>query len=250
MVTVDLIGRLGNQMFQIATCAAHAWRTGQKFIIPKHSLDTRIWPTYFPHLVNNYKWNPIDGVWEEPSHAYTPIPTNLFDVKLHGYFQSEKYFKEYKEDLRNLFGFVGPHMGKHESCSIHIRIGDYAIMQDKHPIISDDYLDNAVKFIVEHTGIINFMVFSDSPELAKQKIDRHLYVGCKFAFVGAGQPLQDMRLMHTCIHHICANSSYSWWAAWLCMHLGKVVIMPRAWFGPGNAHLETKDIYPEGAIVL
>lgn len=248
MVTCNLIGRLGNQMFQIAACAAHAWRTGQDFRIPYHSLDVSIWPTYFEFEKHTGKYI-APNFYEEPSHAYTPIPETLHDVKLHGYFQSEKYFKDYRQQIIDLFKI--PYTEQLACCAVHIRLGDYLQELDKHPVVSIKYIIDAMEYVHEKTKCLKYVFFSDEVYAAQRMFPLSLLPsGLDFTFFSSGHPKNDLQIMSECAHQICANSSYSWWAAWLNQNQEKVVVMPKIWYGPGNAHLETKDIYQENAIVL
>lgn len=246
MVTTTLVGRLGNQLFQLSAAYAHALRTGQSFYSPKKSANPRIWPTYFNHLPTTI-YSTRD-VYSEHSHDYTAIPLHITDVRLQGYFQSEKYFKEYRKEIIDLFKIP---YGKIEGvCSLHIRLGDYLEMQDKHPVVSNDYLCDAVKYICEHTGVNKFMVFSDNIQEAQKRIERQLFVGCEFIYMPTGSAISDLSVMSCCAHNIIANSSYSWWAGWLNQNSDKIVIAPKVWFGLGNAHLDTKDLIPDEWIKL
>lgn len=247
MITCDYIGRMGNQMFQIAATVSTAWRNGTDFAFPTRSAGSYTGEVYFKHLPKAQPGR-LFPVHKEVGHFYTPIPTHLKNAKLHGYWQSEKYFKEYRKEIIELLKI--PYSRIEKTCSIHIRLGDYKTFSDKHPVITDDYLDTAIKHICEKTGISRFMVFSDDIFEARKMIEYRLYYGCEFIYVEGNDPLKDMELMSGCEHNICANSTFSWWGSWLNQNPDKIVIMPKQWFGPGNSHLETKDIYPEGCIII
>lgn len=244
MVTVKLIGRAGNQMFQLATAYAHAKRVGAEFYRPKYTQAQAIWPMYFPHIPiapNNY----VEKEWLEPSHAYTPIPSELKSVRLEGYFQSEKYFKDIdKEDIRSLFK-INPIQRK--GCAIHIRLGDYLQMQDKHPVIADEYIRKSISYVY-YFGIDDFYLFSEDTKLALEMVNScvpQLINDINIHVQQPGRALSDLELMASFEHQIISNSSYSWWAAWLNPNQEKIVVAPNTWFGPGNSHLDTKDLIPE-----
>lgn len=249
MVTVDLVGRLGNQMFQIATCMSYAWRTNQEFIIPPRSENPHLWPTYFDFGEFTGRFR-APNYYEEKSHAYEEIP-NIQNVRLRGYFQSEKYFRQDREDVKRMFFSDRRFLSTSNNCAIHIRLGDYVSMQDKHPVVSTEYLYASIEYMLR-ANIRFFVVFSDDINPA-MKILRSLgfndgpvhFEPCEYT-----APLLSLVTMASCANQICANSSFSWWASWLNENPDKKVIMPRRWFGPGNSHLETKDIYPANTIIL
>lgn len=248
MITCDLIGRLGNQMFQIATTAATAWRNGTEFSFPTKSMGSYTGEVYFPHLpVAPTRYFPV---YRERGHNYLPIPTELKEAKLHGYWQSEKYFNEYREQVIQLFNM--PPITQEYDCSIHIRLGDYVQFKDKHPPITLDYLNQAIGAIHKGNYLTEFLVFSDDINKAQEMIGETDWPhnGCAFAFCQESDPKRSIQKMAGCTHNIIANSSFSWWGAWLNPYPRKIAIAPKVWFGPGNKHLETKDIYCENWIIL
>ena len=247
MITCDLIGRLGNQLFILAAAKAHSLDVNTGFAMPAQSLNPAIWPRYFYHLPVYPRNTSPRHTWKEPSHEYTPIPQELRDVKLHGFFQSEKYFKHHREEILQMFGF--PPIQQTFKCAIHIRLGDYLQFQDKHPIVSEEYLNEAIRYVKMISGIDDFLVFSDDIKRARMMIE-HLQLPYEFEYMPSKEPVHDLKTMAGCVHQICSNSSYSWWASWINPYEGKIVVMPKVWFGEGNSHLETKDIYPEGAVIL
>lgn len=253
MVSTKLYGRTGNQMFQIACTIGYAKKHGLEYHIPPITINQKIWPAAFMHLYNrNYKPNkPVVKIVEE-GHSYQKLPfkeewRNL-NIELSGYWQSEKYFQHCREDVLNAFKI--PWEPLRNAVSVHIRLGDYSQMADKHPIVTDEYLDAAIKYVRGETAIHNFIIFSDDIERAKRMIDYRLHYGCSFEYSKGGKPLDDLSLMSSCAHNICANSSFSWWGNWLNQNPNKISIYPKVWFGPGNSSLETKDIYPQNAIIV
>jgi len=233
MVTCDLIGRLGNIMFQMATTAAHAWRVGKPFAFPDRAQGSYTGETYFNHLpkVHPRRFFPK---YTERSHRYNPIPKNLTDVKLHGYWQSERYFKDYREKVIDLFNIVPI---PSDYCSVHIRLGDYLDFKDKHPPVSIQYLSDAMDCMVATSTTRKFMVFSDDIPAAKRLLKEYVesYVtGIDIVYSDETVPKKAMAQMAGCVNNIIANSSFSWWGAWLNPNPEKIVIAPKVWFGPGN----------------
>lgn len=247
MITCDLIGRLGNQMFQIATTAATAWRNGTDFALPTKAMGSYTGEVYFPNLP--VVPNRIFPVYREKGHHYIPIPP-MKDGKLHGYWQCEKYFNSYREQVIELFNLKPNQLPK--VCSIHLRFGDYIAFKDKHPPVTHEYVQNAVDYVYEETGTYRFKVFSDDSKLAKEfmaGIGLPVPFGVSHIYEGT-DPKESLMKMAGCEHNIVANSSFSWWGAWLNPNPDKIVIAPKVWFGPGNRHLSDKDIIPENWIRL
>jgi len=249
MVSCDLIGRMGNQMFQIATSAAHAWRVGQSFAFPDKAQGSYTGETYFKHLP---KVNPrrLFRNYTEHSHRYSPIPAYLKDVKLHGYWQCEKYFVDKSEEIIDLFGIV-PVLSDH--CSVHIRLCDYIQFKDKHPPVTAEYLYNAMDLMVSKSHTRKFLVFSDDLQAAKSILKEYIEsyaTGVDVVYCDVVEPKLALAIMAGCVNNIIANSSFSWWGAWLNPNPDKIVIAPSVWFGPGNSNLDPTDIYCENWIKI
>lgn len=180
-----------------------------------------------------------------PSHAH-----------LTGYWQSEKYFKPIREMLLREFTLAAdpcPHAAKLlervqdlPSVAVHVRRGDYARnprTNEFHGQCPIEYYQEAVQRIADRVADPSFFVFSDDPDWARD----NLKLGWPTTYVthdGGCSPHHDMWLMSHCSHHIIANSSFSWWGAWLCRNDGKVVIAPARWFR--DAKHNTDDLIPEG----
>ena len=174
---------------------------------------------------------------------------------LNGYWQSEKYFKSAEAKLRSELCLVdnlseSSHIILDEilqcpAVSLHIRRGDYISNPSAalvHGACSLDYYHSAIKLITTHVKNPHFYVFSDDPQWAKD----NLKLGYPVRFVEANGPdrgVEDMWLMKACSHHIIANSSFSWWAAWLNDRPDKIVITPRIWFLDNK--IDTNDLIPE-----
>lgn len=170
-----------------------------------------------------------------------------------GGWHSEKYFTKYKEVLKTkVFHFNESMLNKSSmkwkkeidmdkySCSLHIRRGDFLKDRKWADAITPDYYENAISYMREKVGrAISFYVFSNDIEWCKQKfgIDGFKYINCN----QGTDAWQDMYLMTRCRNHINANSSFSWWGAWLSHFENGCTICPMAFISTMN----TKDIYPE-----
>ena len=152
---------------------------------------------------------------------------------LNGYWQSEKYFSGIADLIRQVYTFpeaslrnreLAEEMASCTSVSIHVRRGDY---QGLFPFLTQDYYCRAMDFFNEKYGEVHFYVFSNDLEWCREhvKAERITYVDWN---TGADSHF-DMWLMTQCKHNIIANSTFSWWGAWLNGHEGKEVIAPRTW---------------------
>jgi hypothetical protein len=180
-------------------------------------------------------------------------------VYLDGYFQSEKYFKGNEILIQKIFEF--PHLEGScfkenlqtiniaESVSVHFRRVDYIqdeIIGNFHGICSLDYYNNAIGYMIDKLKSPHFFVFSDDIEWVEKQLSRLV---TNITFVKGNSDSKnwtDMMLMSNCKHHIIANSSYSWWGAWLNKYPDKIVIAPKKWFN--DPVIDTKDLVPESWI--
>lgn len=182
------------------------------------------------------------------------------EIYINGYWQSEKYFKRIGSIILNEFSFrekieginkeLAEQIQNCNSISIHIRRGDYVsnkLTNIMHGVCGIDYYLNAVKYISKNVEQPHFYVFSDEPEWARENLKTSFPM--TFVTHNSGQnDFEDMRLLILCKHHIIANSSFSWWGAWLCRNENKIVIAPKKWFNEYKA--DTKDLYPDEWIIL
>jgi hypothetical protein len=196
----------------------------------------------------------------EPSFSYwqgiRDVPDNCYLV---GYWQTEKYFKEAAETIRKDFSFDLPlseinadltrQIAGSSAIGLHVRRGDYVSNSSAaatYSICSLEYYRSAIKHIANHVEHPNFFIFSDDIAWAKENLHidfSHQYVGHN---TGADSYV-DMRLMSLCKHNIIANSSFSWWGAWLNANQNKIVVAPERWFANG---LAVHDLLPDSWVTL
>lgn len=251
MVTCNLVGRMGNQLFQIAATIAYALEHDLPFHIPAHTLNDSVWSPIIRHLENpNFdKYNRSITIHEN-GHHYTPIHFEEkfrgANIILNGYFQSDKYFIKYIDQVRELLGFeTRPILSKDNHCVIHVRLGDYKKYPTKHPIVTKEYLNFAMDYMADRLVPCKFVVFSDEIEEAKKFFDPN---DLDVSFENWGSEVADFQQMLRYQNFIISNSTFSLMAAILA-HDSKVVA-PKIWFGVDNSHLETKDIYPQNATII
>lgn len=229
-------GRTGNQLFQKAAAIGYAM---------KHSIDYR--------LKGDPRYKHYAIIIKETAHSFQELPFDenwrgFNDIILDGYWQSAHYFDHCREEVLKAFGFNWPHQAG--VCSIHIRRGDYLLYPDKHPVVTNEYLQQAIRYISQHTGIGKFMVFSDDIPYCKDIFSILDYCGFVFDYSEGRTEKEDLELMSGCEHHIISNSTFSWWASWLGRNDNKIVVTPHEdnWFGVNNKHLDVSDLLPSNWI--
>lgn len=243
-------GRLGNQMFQYAAAKAAALNCNGIFAIPFESQElSNFFNLECKYYSLNQNINLINKmkIYSETIFEYDTHFENITDnTSLEGYFQTEKYFKKYENIIRNDFKFkkeitdiVIPYISKlnkdNNLVSIHIRRGDYVNLQQYHPLCTIEYYKNSMSQFINH----KFLIFSDDIEWCKNNFKNENNI----IYSELKNHIQDMCAMSLCEHNIIANSSFSWWSAWLNNNPKKVVIAPKKWFGESFNNKNTKDIY-------
>ena len=180
---------------------------------------------------------------EKQFYVFNPNILNLKHAAyLDGYWQTEKYFKPIEQVIRKDFTFRNPldkknkalllNITKTNSISIHIRRGDYVNHALHGNICNENYYKIATNYIQEKTDNPVFFVFSDDPNWCKKHL--HLQNSTFIDWNTGRDSYRDMQLMSHCKHNIIANSSFSWWAAWLNINPDKIVIGPDRWVNTTN----------------
>lgn len=282
MLIIQLTGGLGNQMFQYAATRAQALRLGTELYLDKsHFLTTptgkknlRQYELYHFNVKEQFRKPQFHWVkkYFRVKNMYFQVETfreehvhlhpEFFDIKdntyIEGCFQSEDYFRQFEEVIRKELSFKTPPTGLNaelleeiksvNAVSLHVRRGDYVSNPETlkaHGICGIDYYERAIKVIEEKIENPYFFLFSDEPEWVQQ----NLQLNHPFKVINHNKgenSFEDMRLMSACRHHIIANSSFSWWGAWLNPAKDKMVLAPQQWFlNPG---WDSKDIIPNNWI--
>jgi hypothetical protein len=182
------------------------------------------------------------------------------DVYLDGYWQSERYFADIEEILRREFILqVDPDpltfglcklAHAVESVSVHIRRGDYIlnpVTRRFHGTCPPDYYGRAARYLADKLKDVHFFVFSDDPAWVRENLSLD-YPVTYVTHNGPDKGHEDLRIMTHCKHHIIANSSFSWWGAWLGRHPGKIVVAPLKWLV--DEAIQTGDLIPSRWIRL
>jgi len=261
-VMVRLKGGLGNQLFQYATARSLALDSERKLVVDRGWFERKQRPRSY--RLNEFVANPstvsyskvklhqltlasvtssftsATKILREPKQLqYRPFKLPLTSaVLLEGYWQSPKYFEKHRNDLLNAFKPAG-HIDQSSlttpeanTVAVHIRRGDYITEHNAH-IVSPKYVRNAMS---EFGNNANFLFFSDDLSWCQDN-----FGGDNVGFSSQPSDLMDLIQMSRCDHNIIANSSFSWWSAWLNENKQQRVIAPTPWAEGGNTHA---DILP------
>lgn len=266
MIYISLKGGLGNILFQIAAAKSLSVDNNVEFSVT--NLDEQI-----KLLNNDNHYNPLLTHAEEyrlilPNilnkkpdknilmisypFEYHNIQLPKQDVLIDGFFQSEKYFlhnrKEIieflsppdfiKETIKTKYSFINDT----RTSSIHVRRGDYLRHVEYHPTQTLEYYKKSIEILKDKTDL--FVVFSDDIDWCKEslKLDNIIYIENEKDYI-------ELYLMSMCNNNVIANSSFSWWGAWLNQNENKIVISPTKWFGP-KITSSSKDIIPDSWVKI
>jgi hypothetical protein len=295
MIITNLIGGLGNQMFQYACGRAASLRWNQPLLVSVDQFSTyklhngleinrvfhgdvrtagaadlRALLGWQAHpFVRKLLARPALAqlrrrafVAEPHFHHWDGLQQRpLRDVYLHGYWQSERYFADAAAQIRADFGFASDwdepdravleRMRAGPSLSVHVRRGDYTSKKNTglYAACDLDYYRRAIRHVRERSAQARLFVFSDDPDWVQANL------GPEFGELEAvrhntgARSARDMRLMSCADHHVIANSSFSWWGAWLNPSPEKIVVAPRQWF-VNEAAMSSADLIPASWVRL
>lgn len=251
------LGRFGNNCFTIAGVIGTAIKSGQPYGFPEwRTVDNEIFGEK-PDNINEYLLNPLPplppGRYEQYSYFWgykdLYLPTGNWTIDAH--MQSEKFFKHCMPLIRDTFRFKDE-PPQNDYVAIHYRAGDYIDHPDaQHPRCSVEYYQKAImSFPMDGR---EFMVFTDNIQ-AWYSVRRELKIPDGLRLTEASQRLSyidSFKYMKKSKDFVCANSSFSLFAAILGEHPEKKIICPKRWFGSQMpAEFDTKDIYPENSIII
>lgn len=239
-VSCLLYGGLGNQIFQIFTTIAYALDTGRTFTF-KYSVNLGKRPTYWDTIFNplqkylNY-YDIINYSQIDEDHFYIDYNKDIH-VLLNGYFQRPDYFHRWKPQIMAIMQLnPDPYLPMEGSVSMHFRRGDYKQLQDCHPILDTSYYVNALDYILtmDHVHIVQYFC-EDEDHNDILLVIRQLatyFPSIVFERYRGKADWNELLAMTGCNHNIIANSSFSWWGAYLNPNPNKIVCYPATWFGP------------------
>ena len=258
-VSTILQGGLGNYMFQIAATYVYGkkhnktigFNCSESISVHKHVTEYERNVLKNVHLYFVGKPDRLIQHTEQGFH-YQEIPKYDSSVLLYGYFQTEKYFKEYENEIRNLFMSyqieIDDEMKSifeiNNTCSVHVRRGDFLKLPNHHPTQSIEYYNKAIEQMPDDSI---FLIFSDDIEWCKNNFPNE---PDRFKFIEGKEDYEDLYLMSHCNNNIICNSTFSWWGAWLNNNVNKIVVAPKNWFGVAYTQYNTIDLYCDNWIKL
>ena len=258
------IGRLGNQMFQCAALLGIAAHRKYDYCIPDHSMYNNFGGYQHHELQGCFKMSEFEGKYEFVDGDIVELNQYHFceelleecpdNITLIGYFESEKYFKHVEDKIRKNYEFkdfivekcleYGKYILKNEPVALNVRRGDFLLPHhlNRHPVCSLDYYKTALDKFESR----DVLIFSDDIEWCKSQ---EIFTNRNSFFVDTPDGIYkghfDLCLMAMCNDFIMANSTFSWWGAWLSKNKNKKVIAPNKWFGPELQHNNTDDQMPD-----
>ena len=281
-IKIKLTGGLGNQMFQFANGYSVAKKKKVDLFLDLSWFNRRTIHNGFElnnvfdifskvsFLNNDFSFkrfkfkeflNKIDityRTFNEPDFNYSPkitkLPNHCF---LKGYWQSETYFKEYKNEIKKIFSFdkitddlnlkIKDEISNNNSVSIHIRRGDFLLQRNQnHQTDLSNYYSNAIREVSKNNYNLKFFIFTDDPEW----VSKNFYIKGKKTIVNINHGANsfiDMHLMSLCKINIIANSSFSWWGAWL-NNYDNNIFAPKNWFNDKSINID--DLIPTSWTVI
>ena len=279
MLTCNLMGGLGNQLFQIFATISYSIESKNffKFLNIEQlgggssTVRHTYWDTFFsrlkPFLSNKF---PVLSRISEHGFTYNNISSNELvnkNIMLHGYFQSYKYFQKHYETICKMIGLENmkttiknkknlTEEDLNNTIGIHFRLGDYKKVSDFHPISSYEYYKRSLQYIHDKKPTQKFTVLyfceEEDDETVLITINNLKNKFPDYTFIKAENSLEDweqLLLMSCCHHDIIANSSFSWWAAYFNSRKDKIICYPSIWFG-AHANIDTRDLCPSDWIKI
>lgn len=284
MLSIELMGGLGNQLFQLFMLIAYSKKFNENFLLEKKTFlpgQYVVRDVYWDSMFDKLSHRLIDSTLNyhlirEKSFEYeelTEINKNIINIKkinnvnnfkFFGYYQTFKYFQEFQDDIIKELDFYSKreivikkaiNVDVKNMISLHFRIGDYLKLQEYHPIMTIEYYENSIKTIVEREKeekqtILYFCEENDIEYVNTTFLNNLKKTFPTIEFVKADGSLKDweqMLLMSACKHHIIANSSFSWWGAYLAeveKKNDKIVCYPDKWFGSKIGKKNIMDLFP------
>lgn len=265
-ITAYLMGGLGNQLFQIFATIAASIKFNVPFVFEYSTvLTSGVWrPTYWDNMLARLKIYTTANVhnnanirlFRENGFEYNTIHIQGPYTSLHGYFQSYKYFEEHYDTIANMIGLsrlkqtvkdktnvLSTNKG---TVSLHFRLGDYKEKQGHHPVLPIKYYINALREVPSKSRVIYFCEDGDidTVKISVQVLAK-IYDEMEFVKADVSEDWEQLLLMSVCNHNIIANSSFSWWGAYMNDNPNKIVCYPSTWFGIMLSHHNTKDLCPK-----
>ena len=273
MIFVDIMGGIGNQLFQYAAAKSLAIDKNSTFLmnLDDYSREDAQKVDHVEFKLNHFNVDSSKQITEDEINAYgdvktiiEPLSSDNFakfininehsgNIHLKGYWQNENYFKHNESIIRNELTVKTPPNTKNQkmlneidesnSVCLSFRRGEYLdpYFIAQFGICTEEYYKNAINFISKRVSNPTFFIFSDDVEWIEDNVKLN-YPTIPVNFNGVGFEYEELRLMYSCKHFILANSSFSWWGAWLSNNKNKNVFAPNPWF---NSYTKQSILCPD-----
>jgi len=243
MITSIYRGGLGNQLFQVIVGYFLAKQNNDEYGL-NPNLDRgrgqgKSIHAYTDSIFRNINKTDYESkiLYKEPRFNYSEI-SYIDDLLLDGYFQSEKYFSNKRDEINELLDFRCD-KDPTNICVIHIRTGDY-LNESNFNVVTPKYFENAINYVLSVNENISFKIVSDNNNYARRYIPNNI----KYEFVSSDE-LQDIKTISQCDFAIISNSSFGWWGSYLGKN--KITLAPNKWF---NVNFDTSDVYRNDMIKI
>ena len=248
----DLGGRLGNNMFMIAHAYVKSLEFNKQMVIAK---DQLLGTNEYKKTGDDYSQNIFSKfqfieTFDNNKNCNPQIPSNDKHSIYVGYYQSERHFQKWSENIKWLFGptleFITrikeeiPIIFQKEVTVIHVRRGDYFHNPNYHPTVSPEYIFKALELVTSE----QYLIASDDIPWCKENLNLPGAI-----YLEGWKSHEQLWIMSMCHHFIISNSSFSWWAAYLSRNPSKRVISPETWFGPEGPN-QWSEMYCKDWIIL
>jgi hypothetical protein len=235
MISTGLQGGLGNQMFQISAAYSLAKEYGDEYGFnfntcntPNQGKPSNFYKNSIFQKIPTYEEFKFENLYREPSFSFKKIPYSK-NLYLDGYFQSEKYFTDRADEIRDLFVldyeyseyFFNSLPKLNDYTSVHVRRGDYLGNYNYHFTCDENYFSNAMSLFKDTI----FIFFSDDMEWVKKN-----FKGDNIFYSNINDDVKEISVMSNCNNNIISNSTFGWWGAWLNGNKNKKIIAPKRWF--------------------
>lgn len=238
MISIELIGRLGNQMFQYAICRTIAEKNGYDYHIPREKSHGQNLSDYF-NLDMGQEFD--ETIYDKrifENHLQQDFNPTLFNIedgtKLWGFYQSDKYFKDNERNIKQWFkvetdDFINSILELYpidRYCYIHLRGCDYKDWDGGKRYLPEEYFNDAITYVKKIYPTISFLVITDDVQAARELFDFDII---------SNDMMIDFKLLYCSKICIIPNSTFSWWASWLSEK--QLVIAPDNWLNYNSPQL-------------
>jgi hypothetical protein len=257
-------GRFGNQLFRIGTIIGESLKRNSEYFIPSEWEHSKLFPN-LKNVISSHDINQqITSTHREPTFAYHNIPDTSGILKIEGYFQSWKFFEGYDDKIRESLSFSDDLIEKASSrmskdtikLCLHVRWGDiydrktnggHKGVENYHPVMTLQYYENALNYVLSETKIDEILVFTDNTDTKEFIEGKFEKFGVKVVYFDYSDDfINDFISQSLCNHFIIANSTFSWWSSFLSKGKDKIVCCPKEedWFGPSYSHMDRSTLLP------